>query len=115
MSQLFLFVGATDEWHLSERGRTQDAALTQVVAGGTPSFQVLLRLELTEPLGDHLGGGDFAVSNRTSHAGVDIFFVERANGLIDVVNHGQEFDDQDAQRRIGGQAEKCELLIDLSV
>ncbi len=112
---MLLFIRATDEWHLGERGRTQDAALTQVVASGTPSLQVLLRLELTEPLGDHPGGGDFAVSNRTSRAGVDIFFVERANGLIDVVNHGQEFDDQDAQRRIGGQAEKCEQLTDLSV
>ena len=59
MSQLFLFVGATDEWHLGERGRTQDAALTQVVASRARSFEVSLGLHLLEALCSKPGTGDF--------------------------------------------------------
>ena len=85
---MLLFIRATDEWHLGERGRTQDAALTELVACGTPSLHVLLRLELPEPLGGHRGGGDFAVSSRNSRAGVDIFFVEPADGVKDIGDDG---------------------------
>jgi hypothetical protein len=59
MPQLLLFVRATNEWHLGEWRGAQDAALAELVACRTASFEVSLRLHLLEALCGQPGGGHF--------------------------------------------------------